>query len=57
MLDERLAELGAQVSRGPALEPRLEVDGRLVTGQNPASTAAVAQAAVRVMEVRAAAGQ
>ncbi|KAI8462636.1 MAG: ThiJ/PfpI domain-containing protein [Monoraphidium minutum] len=49
LLDERLAAAGARVYTGPAMQPHVEVDGLLVTGQNPASAAAVAEAAVRVM--------
>ncbi|WP_222126920.1 hypothetical protein [Curtobacterium pusillum] len=37
-------ENGATVTGGPAWAPHIEVDGNLITGQNPASGAAVASA-------------
>ncbi|KIY95554.1 putative chaperone protein HSP31 [Monoraphidium neglectum] len=49
LLDARLAEAGAHFTRGPAWGVHVETDGGLVTGQNPASAAAVAEAALRVM--------
>jgi len=49
-LEASLADAGARYSKGEPFKPRVEVDGRLVTGQNPASSTAVAEAAVRVME-------
>jgi putative intracellular protease/amidase len=49
-LEARLRDEAADFSAGPAREPHVEIDGRLVTGQNPASATAVARAFVGVME-------
>jgi putative intracellular protease/amidase len=43
MLESRLRELGAHYERAADFRPFALRDGRLVTGQNPASSAAVAQ--------------
>ncbi|MDM4718335.1 type 1 glutamine amidotransferase domain-containing protein [Micromonospora sp. WMMA1363] len=46
LLQDRLVELGAQFQEGTAWAPNVVVDGNLVTGQNPASSA---QAAVELL--------
>jgi putative intracellular protease/amidase len=46
LLADRLAAAGGMYSEGPVWEPHVVVDGRLVTGQNPASAAGVAVAAI-----------
>ncbi|NKI34714.1 type 1 glutamine amidotransferase domain-containing protein [Wenzhouxiangella sp. XN79A] len=38
LLENRLKQRGARFRRGEAWGPHVEVDGRLVTGQNPASS-------------------
>jgi putative intracellular protease/amidase len=43
LLETRLRAGGAQVTGGPAWQPHVVVDGNLITGQNPASGAAVAE--------------
>ncbi|MCE0765525.1 type 1 glutamine amidotransferase domain-containing protein [Pseudonocardia kujensis] len=43
LLEDRLADRGAVYARGKAWGPHVEVDGRLVTGQNPASSAGAAE--------------
>ncbi|WP_260924820.1 type 1 glutamine amidotransferase domain-containing protein [Novosphingobium sp. 9] len=43
LLETRLAELGAQIDKGPDFEAHAVRDGQLVTGQNPASSLGVAQ--------------
>ncbi len=48
LLETRLRELGAEFVGAANFEPNVVVDGRLVTGQNPASARGVAQAVVRV---------
>lgn len=48
LLADALVERGAQHQEGPSFMPLAVVDGTLVTGQNPASTTEVAQAATRV---------
>ncbi len=48
-LQSRLQQLGAKHTGGPLWRPHVVTDGRLVTGQNPASAAGVAQAAIDVV--------
>jgi putative intracellular protease/amidase len=43
LLEDRLADRGAVYARSKAWGPHVEVDGRLVTGQNPASSTGTAQ--------------
>lgn len=43
LLQDVLQEEGARFSRQPPFEPHVVTDGRLVTGQNPASSAGVAR--------------
>ncbi|TDK30703.1 DJ-1/PfpI family protein [Luteimonas terrae] len=47
LLEDALRARGALWSESPLMMPGLVVDGRLVTGQNPYSTPAVAEAIVR----------
>ncbi len=47
LLEDALIERGAVWTEAPLMMPKLVVDGRLVTGQNPYSTTAVAEAIVR----------
>jgi len=47
LLEDALRERGALWDEAPLMMPGLVVDGRLVTGQNPYSTTAVAEAIVR----------
>jgi putative intracellular protease/amidase len=49
LLETRLRELGANWQEAPLMMPKLVVDGRLITGQNPFSTVQVAQAIVRAL--------
>jgi putative intracellular protease/amidase len=51
LLETTLRERGARFERGPAWEPFTVRDGRLVTGQNPSSSAPAAR------EVMAATGR
>lgn len=46
LLESRLRELGAKVETGPDFKPFVVTDGKLVTGQNPASAEGVAEAAL-----------
>ncbi len=50
MLETRLRERGAKVVTAPNFQANVQVDGRLVTGQNPVSASAVANAVLRVLE-------
>ncbi|KRG66830.1 thiamine biosynthesis protein ThiJ [Stenotrophomonas terrae] len=47
LLEDALRQRGAQWQEAPLMMPKLVVDGRLITGQNPYSTTAVAEAIVR----------
>jgi putative intracellular protease/amidase len=47
LLEDALRARGAQWDNAPLMMPRLVVDDRLITGQNPSSTYAVAEAIVR----------
>ena len=48
-LEDALRERGARWEEAPLMMPKLVVDGRLITGQNPYSTPAVAEAIVRTI--------
>ncbi len=43
LLETRLAQLGAHIERGPRFQPFAIRDGKLITGQNPASSREVAE--------------
>ncbi len=47
LLEDAMRERGARWQEAPLMMPKLVVDGRLITGQNPYSTPAVADAIVR----------
>ncbi|HHC79693.1 MAG TPA: type 1 glutamine amidotransferase domain-containing protein, partial [Flavobacteriia bacterium] len=49
MLDDELAKQGAIFLSGEPFEPYVVTDGNLITGQNPASASAVAQAMIALM--------
>lgn len=48
-LEDAMRERGARWQEAPLMMPRLVVDGRLITGQNPYSTPAVAEAIVEAL--------
>jgi putative intracellular protease/amidase len=48
-LQERMLQEGANFIEGPDHQPHVEVDGRLVTGQNPASATVTAEAFLTVI--------
>ncbi|KLJ00526.1 type 1 glutamine amidotransferase domain-containing protein [Luteimonas sp. FCS-9] len=50
LLEDTLRERGAIWDEAPLMMPKLVVDGRLITGQNPYSTPAVAEAIVRGLD-------
>lgn len=54
LLESRLRELGALVEKGDDFQPFAVVDGNLITGQNPASSAKVADLAVNQLQELAA---
>lgn len=55
LLESKLRELGAIINAGPDFEPHVIIDGRLVTGQNPASSRPVADAVLALLQEAAAA--
>ncbi len=50
MLETRLRERGAIFEKSPLWQPHVTVDGRLVTGQNPASATGMGEALLKVLE-------
>lgn len=50
LLEDKLVERGASFRKSAPFEKHVEIDGRLITGQNPASAKGVAEAAVRSAE-------
>lgn len=51
MLEDKLKERGAVFQHSPIMLSHVAVDGRLITGQNPSSTADVAEAVVRALGI------
>ncbi len=49
LIEDEFSRLGADYQKGPDWQVHVEVDGRLVTGQNPASSEAVAQALLSML--------
>jgi len=49
LLESRMKELGADVKAAADWSENCVVDGKLVTGQNPASASAVAKEMVKIM--------
>lgn len=54
LLETTLRERGAQITKAPNFAAHTAVDGRLVTGQNPASAAPVAEQVLHVLAQHAA---
>lgn len=48
-LEDALRESGGRFGEAPIMLPHLEVDGRLITGQNPFSTPLAAEAVIRAL--------
>jgi putative intracellular protease/amidase len=49
LLEDKLKERGALYSKGPDFSCYIQVDGTLVTGQNPASSGPAAEALIKVL--------
>lgn len=49
LLESRLRELGAKIDNAGKFESRVVTDGRLITGQNPQSSLAVAEAVAQAL--------
>jgi len=56
LLEQRLPELGAKYRKGPDWQPFAVRDGNLITGQNPQSSALVAQHLLEALDLPAGAG-
>ncbi len=52
LLENRLRADGAHFDAGPAWAPHVVVDGNLITGQNPASAEAAANAVLEQLAIR-----
>lgn len=52
-LEGALKKAGARFEEAPIFENRVVVDGRLITGQNPASARALGEALVKALQARA----
>ncbi|SEK68206.1 type 1 glutamine amidotransferase domain-containing protein [Nitrosovibrio tenuis] len=50
LLEDRLRERGGIFSKGPDWSAHVEVDGKLITGQNPASSRAGAEALLKLLQ-------
>lgn len=50
LVEDECVRLGARYAKGEDWHPFVQVDGRLVTGQNPASSAPVAQALLELLK-------
>lgn len=53
LLEDRLRERGASFRNGPDWRPFVEVDGQLITGQNPASSGPAAEALLQRVSAHA----
>lgn len=51
-LEAALVKAGATFEEAPIFESRVVVDGRLITGQNPASAKALGEAVVKALDAR-----
>ncbi|MBO0931433.1 DJ-1/PfpI family protein [Fibrella aquatilis] len=51
LLESKLIERGAKFEKAGLWQPKVVVDGRLVTGQNPASATSVAEALLQVLQM------
>jgi putative intracellular protease/amidase len=49
LLEDKLKERGALYSKGPDFSCYIQVDGTLVTGQNPASSGPAGEALIKVL--------
>jgi putative intracellular protease/amidase len=49
LIEDEFKALGGLYEKGPDWAPHVVVDGRLVTGQNPASSEGVAQALLALL--------
>ncbi|MEW5854729.1 MAG: type 1 glutamine amidotransferase domain-containing protein [Myxococcota bacterium] len=52
LLEDELQRRGARFTRAPDFAPHVEVDGLLVTGQNPASSGPAAESLLKLLRAR-----
>jgi putative intracellular protease/amidase len=50
LVEDSLKQAGGIFSKGPDWQPYVLVDGKLITGQNPASSAAAAEKLLQVLQ-------
>jgi putative intracellular protease/amidase len=50
LLEDRIVELGGKFSKAGLWEPKVVVDGKLITGQNPASASPVGKAILEALQ-------
>jgi putative intracellular protease/amidase len=53
LVEDSLKQAGGIFSKGPDWQPYVLVDGKLITGQNPASSAAAAEKLLQVLQKKA----
>lgn len=51
LLEDKIKELGGKYERADPWKAKVVVDGRLITGQNPASAAPIADAILKALKV------
>ena len=52
LVEDMLVHSGGDYSKGPDWQPHVVIDGKLITGQNPASSEAVAHAVLKQLQTR-----
>ena len=52
LVEDMLVQSGGDYSKGPDWQPHVVIDGKLITGQNPASSEAVAHAVLKQLQTR-----
>ena len=50
LLEDRMKELGGKFEKAENFKPFVVTDGKLITGQNPASSFVAAQKVIKVLE-------
>lgn len=50
LLEDPMKELGGKFEKGENFQPYVVSDGKLITGQNPASSFVAAQKVIKVLE-------
>ncbi|KZV90890.1 class I glutamine amidotransferase-like protein [Exidia glandulosa HHB12029] len=50
LVEDKIVKLGGRFEKGPAFGSKVHVDGRLITGQNPASAQGVGEALLKALQ-------